>query len=92
MSMNTKCHFCGNKNFKETKVQYIYKHDKQFLIVDDVPCEQCEYCGEQYFKGSVLRQIEKEFCRIHIQGKKAKYEVRVPIEQFQEIVSCQIAA
>ncbi len=84
--MNIKCHFCGNKNFRETKTQYIYKHDKQMLIVDDVPCEQCEYCGEQYFKGGVLRHIEEEFCRIHIQGKKPKNELRVPIEQFQELV------
>ena len=83
--MNTKCHFCGNKNFKGTKVQYIYKHNNQFLIVNDVPCEQCEYCGEEYFEGNVLNQIEEEFHRIHAQGKKAKKELRVPIEQFPEL-------
>ena len=61
MNMNTKCHFCGNKNFKEARVQYIYRHNNQFLIVNDVPCEQCEYCGEEYFEGKMLTQIEKEF-------------------------------
>lgn len=83
--MNTKCHFCGNKNFKLARVQYIYKHNNQFLIVNDVPCEQCEYCGEEYFEGKVLTQIEEEFHRIHAQGKKAKNELRVPIEQFPEL-------
>jgi len=83
--MNTKCNFCGNKNFKETKVQYIYRHNNQFLIVNDVPCEQCEYCGEQYFEGNVLRRIEEEFNRIHKLGKKPKKELRVPIEQFPEL-------
>jgi YgiT-type zinc finger domain-containing protein len=83
--MNTKCIFCGNKNSKDVKVQYIYKHDNKFLIVDDVPCEQCEYCGEQYFEGSVLRRIEEEFQRIHIQGKKPINELRVPIEQFSQL-------
>jgi len=83
--MNTKCHFCGNKNFNKTKVQYIYKYNQQFLIMDDVPCEQCEFCGEQYFKGNVLRQIEEEFKRIYIQGKKPKKELRIPIEPFQEV-------
>ena len=53
--------------------------------MDDVPCEQCEYCGEQYFEGIVLRRIEDEFKRIHIQGKKPKQELRVPIEQFSQL-------
>ncbi len=81
------CHFCGNKNFKNTQVQYTYKHDDDFLIVNDVPSKQCEYCGEQYFKGSVLKQIEKEFFSIHSHGKKVKKELIVPVEQYSEIQS-----
>ncbi len=83
--MNTKCNFCGNKNFKNTKAQYIYRHDNQFLIVNDVPCEQCEYCGEQYFEGKVLRSIEEEFQNIYLQGKKPTEEITVPIEQFPKL-------
>ena len=83
--MSTVCHFCGNKNFKKTTVQYIYRHDNHFLIVNDVPCEQCEYCGEQYFEGKVLRALEEEFNRIYLRGKKAKTEVNVPVEQFLEL-------
>ena len=49
--MNSNCHFCGNKNFKNNQVQYIYQLNNQFLIMDGVPCEQCEFCGEQYFEG-----------------------------------------
>ena len=55
------CNFCGNRNFKEKNVQYIYKHDDQFLVVNNVPCEECEFCGEQYFKADVLKRIEKSF-------------------------------
>ncbi|MEK7398331.1 MAG: YgiT-type zinc finger protein, partial [Candidatus Poribacteria bacterium] len=40
--MNKTCGFCGNKNFRIKKVQYIYRHDGNFLIVNDVPCEECE--------------------------------------------------
>lgn len=79
------CHFCGNKNFKSTKTQYTYKKNDKFLMVDDVPCEQCEYCGEQYFKGSVLKQIETEFNFIHLHGKKVKKEITIPVEPFYEI-------
>ena len=83
--MNTKCHFCGNKNFRNTSVQYIYRHNDQFLIVNGVPCEQCEYCGEQYFEGNILKKIEDEFHQIYSQGKKPKTELRIPVEQFIEL-------
>ena len=83
--MSKKCSFCGNKNFRERHVQYIYRHDHQFLVVDNVPCEECEYCGEQYFKAEVLKKIEKDFNAIYSSGKKAKRELKVPVEEFVEI-------
>jgi len=83
--MKQVCHFCGNKNFKKTSVQYIYRNHQQLLIVDDVPCMQCEYCGEQYFEGNVLRQIEEEFNTIYKKGKKVKKELHVPIEHFSDL-------
>ncbi len=79
------CHFCGNRNFKNSEVQYIYKHNDKFLIINDVPCLQCEYCGEQYFKGDVLENIEKEFNEIHSLGKEVRKEIPVPIEQYAEL-------
>ena len=83
--MNKICSFCGNKNFRERYVQYIYKYDDQFLVVNNVPCEECEYCGEQYFKAEVLKKIEKDFRDIYFSAKKAKKEVKVPVEEFAEI-------
>jgi YgiT-type zinc finger domain-containing protein len=79
------CHFCGNKNFKQNKVQYTYKRDKKYIIVDDVPCEQCEYCGEQYFNAIVLQDIEDEFNAIHSKGKTVKNKIIVPIETYNKI-------
>ena len=83
--MKKVCNFCGNKNFREKIVQYIYRHDGQYLLVDNVPCEECEYCGEQYFKTAVLKKIEKDFEAIYSSGKMAKGEVKVPVEDFVEI-------
>lgn len=79
------CNFCGNKNFRERHVQYIYKHNDRFLVVNNVPCEECEYCGEQYFKAEALKKIEEDFNAIYVSGKKAKCETLVPIEEFAEI-------
>jgi YgiT-type zinc finger domain-containing protein len=79
------CHFCGNKNFIKNKVQYTYRRDDRYVIVDDVPCEQCEFCGEQYFEARVLRNIEIEFDAIHSEGKVIKRKVIVPIEAYEDI-------
>jgi len=66
-------------------VQYVYKHDSQFLIVNNVPCEECEYCGEQYFKAEALKKIEKDFMDIYFSKKKTRRKINVPVEEFLEI-------
>ncbi|MGR3311417.1 MAG: type II toxin-antitoxin system MqsA family antitoxin [Candidatus Brocadiales bacterium] len=85
--MSKICSFCGNKNFREKHVQYIYKHDGRLLVVNNVPCEECEYCGEQYFKAELLKKIEKDSrdIDIYFSGKIAEREVKVPVEEFVKI-------
>lgn len=84
--MKKVCNFCGNKNFQEKLVQYIYRHVEKMFIVDNVPCEQCEFCGEQYFKSEVLKKIENDFKLIHFSGKRPQKEISVPVEDFIELV------
>ena len=81
------CQFCGNKNIIDTITEYTYKHDGNYLIIDDVPCKQCKYCGERYFEAKVLKQIENEYNNIYSLGKRANREITVPVENFQEIAS-----
>ncbi len=79
------CNFCGNKNFKIKRVQYIYKHEGKFLVVNDVPCEECEFCGEQYFEAKVLKKIENDFNEINSLKRKAKKKIEVPVEDFEGV-------
>lgn len=79
------CNFCGNKNSKEKRVQYIYRHEGRFLMVNNVPCEECEYCGEQYFKAEALKKIEQDFREIYCQGKEAARKVSVPVEEYANL-------
>lgn len=83
--MNDGCSFCGNKNFVRKTVQYIYRHEGKFLVVNEVPCEECTYCGERYYDGPVLERIEREFIRIHKDGKSPPSEVVVPVEDFTDV-------
>jgi len=82
--MNKICNFCGNKNFRKKEVQYVYKHDGKYLIVNNVPCEECEYCGEQYFEAQSLKKIESDFNQIYVSGKKPRNKIEVPVEEFVE--------
>ena len=83
--MKKACNFCGNKNFTDKNVQYIYKNNGHFLVVNNVPCEECDYCGEQYYHTKVLKKIENDFQKIHSAKKKVKKQVKVPVEEFVEI-------
>ncbi|GAK49788.1 hypothetical protein U14_01012 [Candidatus Moduliflexus flocculans] len=76
------CHFCGNTEFKQRTVQYLYRHDNNLLFVNNVPCVECAYCGEQYFEAKVLKQIEQDYQEIYVGGKPAAVELRVPCEDF----------
>ncbi|MBF0316948.1 MAG: YgiT-type zinc finger protein [Nitrospirae bacterium] len=78
------CNFCGDNSFIEKRVQYIYKHDDRFLIVNSVPCQECGFCGEQYFEAAVLKKIEKDFHDIYFHGRAVEQEIKVPVEEFVE--------
>ena len=80
--MNKVCNFCGNRNFRNMYAQYIYKHNGKMLIVNDVPCEECEYCGEQYFKSDVLKKIENDFTQVYAGSKAPVEELLIPVESF----------
>ncbi len=83
--MNKICNFCGNKNFTEKNVNYIYKRDDKYLMVNNVPCEECNFCGEQYFKAEVLKKIESDYNDIYLSGKKVVKEIIVPVEEFANL-------
>lgn len=76
-----KCLFCGHTHAAAKTTQYIYRHNGEFLVVNKVPCEECEFCGEQYFDAAVLKQIEQDFQDIHSGRRKADH-LSVPVEQF----------
>ena len=79
------CAFCGNKHLSAKKVRYMHQVDSELLFVDGVPCIECDFCGEQYFDGPVLMQIEREHEAILAHKKQAKYR-QVAVESFEEIL------
>jgi len=82
-----KCNFCGNKHFQFLETDYTYKHSGKYLIINNVPCKQCEYCGEQYFEAKVLKQIEQEFNDVTSGKKQITTHLSIPTESFKELAS-----
>jgi len=55
------------------------------MIVTDVPCLECEFCGEQYFAATVLKRIEADFHAIQNMGKKPMNTIQVPVEAYSNL-------
>lgn len=80
--MSQHCAFCGHKHLTATTTRYLHEQAGELLIVDDVPCLQCDYCGECYFDAPVLKAIEAEHTAIVQQHKKPQAIKPVAVESF----------
>ena len=78
----TLCHACGSTDFERRLVEYIYRRQGNYLVVRDVPCEVCLHCGERYYAGPVLLQIEHRFRQIYEQHAKPQSAIEVPVEVY----------
>ena len=81
--MTGQCSFCGHRNITDKKVEYLYRNGEQFMVVTDVPCLECEFCGEHYFEAAVLKKIERDFYAIQNTEKKPMKTITVPVEVFE---------
>lgn len=77
-----KCNFCGNKNFEFKHVDYIYRHKGRFMLFENVPCEECAYCGERYFEAKNLKKMENDFFEVLDLKKKPSRKIEMPVEVF----------
>jgi len=58
--MAVQCSFCSNTHLTPKTTRYIYQQNGKMLFVQQVPCLECNDCGEQYFEIEVLKQIEAQ--------------------------------
>jgi len=79
------CSFCGNTHLSQKSVRYIYQHGDDVMMVDDVPCIECDYCGEQYFDASVLKKIEQDFKAVSQRRKTPARSIQVAVETFSAL-------
>ncbi|KAA3662099.1 MAG: type II toxin-antitoxin system MqsA family antitoxin [Calditrichaeota bacterium] len=72
-----KCVICGGK-LQNQKVTFVYDHDNEYFLVENVPAEVCAQCGEKTYNPEVTDRL------MHLFRKKLRPEktVEVPVFDF----------
>jgi YgiT-type zinc finger domain-containing protein len=65
--------FCKNKTYIESKTTHVVNYKDCIIIIRNVPCLECEQCGEKYYTDEVAEKIE----RIVESAKKLMQEISV---------------
>jgi YgiT-type zinc finger domain-containing protein len=74
-----KCHFCGGK-VSEKKITVDYRWGPELVtIIKNVPAGVCEVCGEEYFKGPIVKAME----RLARSKKRPKALLKIPVRELK---------
>ena len=52
------CMLCKCESVKKSTTTYVINYKNSVIVIKNVPCEECEQCGEKYFSDDVAVQLE----------------------------------
>jgi len=81
-SEEVKCNFCGSEHYEERRIEYLYSHSGEYLLVPNTPIEVCLNCGMVYYDAAVLKEIERRFFAIQRQTEKPDRVIQMPATAF----------
>lgn len=67
------CMFCKCNTLKPCTTAHVVNYKGCIIIIKNVPCEECEQCGEKYFTDEVAERLE----RIVNAAKQSMQEIAV---------------
>ena len=53
-----KCFRCGNETHPDT-VTDVNDNGSCLIIIRNVPCEKCDFCGETFYSGITAQKLEQ---------------------------------
>lgn len=53
------CIYCKNDNLFPSFTTHVVNYKGCVIVIKNVPCDECEQCGETYYSDEVARQLEK---------------------------------
>jgi YgiT-type zinc finger domain-containing protein len=77
-----KCNFCGSAHYEERRLEYLYSHNGEYLLVPNTPVEVCLDCGMVYYDAAVLKEIERRFFAIQRQTEQPDRVIQMPAMAF----------
>lgn len=82
MTRKIQCNFCGSDRYEERRIEYLYSHEGQYLLVPNTPVEVCSNCGMVYYDAAVLKEIERQFFAIHSHTEEPDRYIEMPAKTF----------
>lgn len=52
------CMYCKCNTVKQSMTTHVVNYKNCVIVVKNVPCEECEQCGEKYYTDAVAEQLE----------------------------------
>ena len=52
------CMYCKCKTATPSFTTHVVNYKNCIIIIKNVPCEECEQCGEKYYSNEVAKQLE----------------------------------
>ncbi len=71
-----KCHVCGGTTAKSEWVSEVFEIDGRRVLVERIPAQVCERCGEAVFSAETAERIRR---LVHGEGEPVRTE---PLEVF----------
>ena len=53
------CMFCKCDTVKESLTTHVVNYKGCVIVIKNVPCEECEQCGEKFYTDEVAAHLEK---------------------------------
>jgi YgiT-type zinc finger domain-containing protein len=51
--------FCKNKTYTESTTTHVVNYQNCIIIIRNVPCLECDQCGEKYYTDAVAEKLER---------------------------------
>lgn len=52
------CMYCKGKNYVQSTTTHVVTYKNSVIVIKNVPCLECEQCGEKYYTDDVAEKIE----------------------------------
>ena len=53
------CMFCKCDTVTPSLTTHVVNYNGAIIVIKNVPCEECEHCGEKFYTDDVAEKLEK---------------------------------